>query len=238
MNEKYEYQPDSAKTYKELGIKDTSYQMAFSEAERMFGDIRGKDFLDFGSGTGRSTRFLKGLGAQRVVGVDHNQSMVAQAQAAAEEGLEYKLIAGQIPEADNSFDGAFSGSTFVETKTLDTMQSALAEIARVVKLGGVFVLTTANPEAFGHDFKNYSRTGNPENLKSGQVTKCTIKGKKPFVIEDVYWTEQDYVSALESAGFIVEEVTFPKAETEGDWLDETEVAPEMVIKARKPFPNE
>src|SRR3989339_800867 len=231
MIDKYEYKPESAETYKDLGIQDTSYEMAFSEARRMFGDIKGKDFLDFGSGTGRSSRFLKRLGAQRIVGADHNQNMVAQAQAAAEEGLEYKLIAGQIPEADNSFDGAFSGSAFVETKTLNIIQSALAEIARVVKPGGVFVLATANPEAFGHDFKNYSRTENPENLRSGQVTKCTIKRKKPFVIEDVYWTEQDYISALESAGFAVEEITFPKATTEGDWLDETEVAPEMVIKA-------
>lgn len=238
MIDKYEYQPESAETYKDLGIKGTSYEMAFSEAKRMFGEIKGKDFLDFGSGTGRSSRFLKGLGAERVIGVDHNQSMVTQAQAAAEEGVEYKLIAGQIPEADNSFDGAFSGSAFVETKTLDAMKSALSELARVIKPGGVFVLATASPEAFGHDFKNYSRTGNPENLTSGQVTECTIKGENPFVIEDVYWTQEDYVSALEAAGFAVEEVTFPKATTEGDWLDETEVAPEMVIKARKPFPNE
>ena len=238
MTEKYEYQPESAETYGDLGIKGTSYEMAFSEAERMFGDIKGKDFLDFGSGTGRSSRFLKGLGAKRVVGVDHNKSMVGQAQATAEEGVEYKLIAGQIPEAENSFDGAFSGSAFVETKTLDTMKGALTEIARVVKPGGVFVFATANPEAFGHDLKNYSRAGNPENLRSGQVTKCTIKGEKPFVIEDVYWTQEDYVSALETAGFAVEEITFPKAKTEGDWIDETKVAPEMVIKARKPFPNE
>lgn len=235
MSEQYVYEPDNAEAYKDLEIRVTSYEMAFFEAERMFGDIKGKIFLDFGSGTGRSTRFLKGLGAKRVVAVDHDKSMVALAQAAAEEGVEYKLIVGQIPETDNSFDGAFSGSAFVETKTLDSMKSALAEIARVVKPGGVFVLATANPEAFGHDFKNYSRTGNPKNLKSGQVTKCTIKGERPFVIEDVYWTEQDYVSVLESAGFAVEEITFPKATTEGDWIDETEVAPEMVIKARKPL---
>ena len=113
MTDKYEYQPDNAEIYKELGIEGTSYEMAFSEAERMFGDINGKNFLDFGSGTGRSTRFLKSLGANKVTGVDHNQSMVAQAQTTVEEGVEYKLIAGQIPEADDSFDGAFSSSAFV-----------------------------------------------------------------------------------------------------------------------------
>ena len=115
------------------------------------------------------------------------------------------------------------------------MKSALVEIARVIKTNGLFVLTTANPESFGYEFKNYSRTGNPENLKSGQITYCTIKGIRPFVIEDVYWTQEDYVSALESAGFAIEEITFPKATTEGEWINETEVAPEMVIKARKPF---
>ncbi len=235
MIEKYKYQPENAETYRDLGIKNTSYEMAFSEAKRMLGNIQGKSFLDFGSGTGRSSRFLKSLGAKRVVGVDHNQSMVVQAQATIEEGLEYKLIAGQIPEADNSFDGVFSGSAFVEIKKLDTMQSVLSEIVRVVKPGGVFVLATANPEAFGHDFKNYSRKGNPKNLSSGQVTKCIIKGKKPFVIEDIYWTKEDYVSAIETAGFTVEEIIFPKAKTEGDWIDETEVAPEMIIKARKPL---
>ncbi len=234
MVNKYEYQEESAEMYKELGIEGTSYEMAFSEAGRMLGNIKKKDFLDFGSGTGRSSRFLKALGAKRVVGVDHNQSMVIQAQTVTEEGIEYKLIAGQIPEADNSFDGAFSAFALVETKKLDIMKSALFEIARVVKPGGIFVLITANPEAFGHDFKNFSRIRNPENLRSGQITKCRIKGEKPFFIDDIYWTQEDYVLVLEKAGFIIEKITFPKARTEGDWIDETEIAPEMVIKACNP----
>ncbi len=230
---KYEYKPENAMSYGEIGIEGTSYNLAFCETKRMLGDIRGQKFLDFGSGAGRSAKFLKNLGAEKVIGVDHNHTMITLAQADQRDGIEFHLITDRIPLADSSVDGALSFYAFPEIKTVDDMRKAMTEIARVVKNGGVFVLVTANPKAFGHDFKHMSRTGNLKNLKSGDITKCIIKGENPFVIEDIYWTKEDYCRALESSGFTVEEVSFPKAETKGDWIEEAEIAPEMVIKARK-----
>jgi hypothetical protein len=44
-----------------------------------------------------------------------------------------------------------------------------------------------------------------EELVSGQKIPCTIKkGEESFVIDDYYWTEEDYRTVLEeAAGFTV-----------------------------------
>jgi ubiquinone/menaquinone biosynthesis C-methylase UbiE len=233
MVKKYEYLAPNAETYKELGIKSTSYEMAFSQVEKMLGDVHGQCLLDFGCGAGRSAKFLETLGAERVIGVDHNQSMIAEATTCAGDALEFHLIKDRLPLANESMDGALAMASFVETKTLSDMKKCLKEIARVVKGDGIFVLATTNPKAFGHDFKSFTIAGNPGNLKSGDIVQCTIKGKHPFAIEDVYWAEEDYVRTLESAGFAVEQVAFPMVEADDDWLDEKKVAPTMVIKTKK-----
>jgi hypothetical protein len=67
---------------------------------------------------------------------------------------------------------------------------------------------------------------------SGQKIPCTIKkGEESFVTDDYYWTEEDYRTVLEEAGFTVS-MTFPKAEGKG-WPSETKVAPHVVVKAVK-----
>lgn len=232
-SDRFQYKPENAETYHELGIKDTTYEMAFNEAGRMLDDVRGKKLLDFGCGAGRSTKFLKEQGAQEIIGVDHNENMVERAQKTTELGVKFHLIKDKIPLPDNDTDGALSTFVFPEMKSMDEMKQSLMEINRVLKPGSIFVLAVPNPEAFGHNFKNWRRDGDPNKLKSGDVTRCIIKGKKPFIIEDVYWTEEDYRRVLELTGFKIDEVSFPKAKTGGNWMDETKVAPEMVIKARK-----
>ncbi|MBU0732104.1 class I SAM-dependent methyltransferase [Patescibacteria group bacterium] len=232
MGEKYEYNQSGAEAYKELGIEGTTYEMSFSEMKRMLGNIQGMNFLDFGCGSGRSARFLKTLGAKNVIGVDHNESMIKQAKATAVQGIDFRLIKEKIPLDDDSVDGVISSAVFLEIKNLADMEKTAREIARVLKPGGVFILVTVNPDAFGHDFVSFTRTGNPAELESGDMTECRMKGKKPFVIDDIFWTEDDYRQVLESAGFTIEDIVFPKAES-GNWLDETNVAPDMVIKATK-----
>lgn len=72
----HKYTSDSAKLYKQLGIKGTTYEPGFEEAARLLGDLSEKTVLDFGCGTGRTTRFLKELGAEAVIGVDVNPNML------------------------------------------------------------------------------------------------------------------------------------------------------------------
>jgi predicted RNA methylase len=76
---RYSYTDGNAELYGLLGIEETTYQIGFDAVAKTLGDIGGKTFLDFGCGAGRSARFLKQLGAQRVYGVDHDQNMIDQA---------------------------------------------------------------------------------------------------------------------------------------------------------------
>ena len=233
MQDKYIYTPTDATSYSDLGIQGTTYQMAYEEVARMLGNLSGKKVLDFGSGTGRSSRFLSSLGPEAVAGVDHNESMIVQARARNIENIRYHLIDRFLPFDDSSFDAALSIYAFPEMPNLEAMQEALTEIARVLRSRASFVLVIANPGAFGHDFVSYSRTGNPNSLKSGVKTDCNMKGERPYAITDIYWTEADYRNILVASGFELVETSFPKPTDGTHWLDEKIVAPDMVIKARK-----
>lgn len=232
MKNSFEYQRENAETYKAIDIRGTTFEPSFSEAGRMFGNLVGKTVLDFGSGAGRSSRFLKALGAEFVIGIEHNETMVDQAKIAQPEGIEYLLVDKTIPIAPASVDDAFASQVFMEMATIEDMQRVMTEIARTLKPGGTFVLVVTNPAAYGHDFKSYQYPDDPSALKSGDRVRCIIKGEKPFTIADHYWVEDDYRKALEESGFVIEEMTYPVPKT-GDWIDETTVAPDIVIRARK-----
>ena len=76
---RYSYTDGNAELYGLLGIEGTTYRIGFDAVAKLLGDVSGKAFLDFGCGTGRSARFLRGLGAQHVYAVDHDQNMISQA---------------------------------------------------------------------------------------------------------------------------------------------------------------
>lgn len=119
----------------------------------------------------------------------------------------------------------------MEMKTLDEIKTACREIARVLKLGGIFVIVTNNPDAIGCDYVSF-KYERPENLKSGDRIPLIVKGEKPFEIEDYYWSEEDTDKILETSGFKIIEKTLPLAKGKG-WLDETKVASDMVYKCIK-----
>jgi len=232
MNEYFKYKPENAETHKALEIEGTSFQASYEEAEKMLGDLHGQTVLDFGSGAGRSSRFLKKLGAKKVIGIEHNETMINEAKSANSEGIEYRLVDKEIPIPDNSVDKAFASQVFMEMGSIEEMTRAMTEIARVLRPNCEFILIVTNPKAWGHDFVSYNYPEDPKDFKSGDPVICIIKGEKPFTIADYYWTEDDYRQALESSGFEIEEMIYPIPKS-GEWLDETKVAPDIVIKTRK-----
>jgi len=227
----YTYSKDNAATYSKLGIDGTTYEPGFNEARNIFGDLSGKTALDFGSGAGRTAQLLASIGAEKIVGVDHNQSMIDQATKTKGEKVEFIKIDETIPFGANTFDAALSAHVFVEVSTIEEMRQIVTEVYRVLKPGGVFVIITNNSEAIGQNYLSYGYK-KEDNLKSGQKIVCTIKkGDKSFDIDDYYWSEEDYKRELEKVGFTVS-MTFPTVSGSG-WLDEAKVAPHVVIKAVK-----
>jgi len=55
-----------------------------------------------------------------------------------------------------------------------------------------------------------------------------------LVIEDTYWTEDDYVNAVEQAGLAVTTIGYPLPHDPAAWsTDEASIPPCIVIEARK-----
>jgi len=232
---RHRYTADTAELYGMLGIEGTTYQIGFDAVRELLGNVNGQTLLDFGCGAGRSTAFLKGLGAGHVYGVDHDRNMIDQAQSQEVGGVTFICIDGPIPLPDASLDGAVSLNVFIEIRTPGEMRSACAEIARTLRPGSPFVLESSSAMAFGHTFRNY-RYPATGPLRSGDTTPCivTTPGGQ-FTITDTYWTEDDYVDAVEHAGLTVTTIAYPMPPDPSAWsTDEASVPPCMLIKATKP----
>ena len=228
----YRYSQEHARIYSQLGVLATTYEVSFNEMGRL-GNFQGKTALDFGTGTGRSALLLELLGAKRVIGVDHDENMIAQAKAKQHEGLEFHLTDKTIPLPDASIDIAVSAHVFVEMRTLEEMQQATKEIARVLKPNGTFILITLNPASIGREYKSY-RYREQDELKNGDPITCIVKcAETPFEITDTYWTVDVYRQVLQSAGFIQIQTTLPLADEGDEWFDEKEVAPDVVFACIK-----
>ena len=231
----YRYSADGAKIYGTLGVKGTTYEIGYDcVRESLSNGIAGKVFLDFGCGAGRSTFFLKALGAEHVYGVDHDRSMLDIALASKPDGVEFFLISDAIPLQDEAVDGAISLTVFVEIRTIAEMNKVCREVARVLRHGSPFIVMSVSPVAFGHTFRSF---GYPtaEPLRSGDITTAIVTAPGgQFPIDDTYWTEEDYQSALVQAGFAVAAVDYPRPHDPAAWsTDEATVPPFIVIKAIK-----
>ena len=118
----YKYSQNNAETYGKLGIKGTTYESGFNETKRLLGDLSGKTVLDFGCGAGRTAKLLLSMGAEKVVGVDHNQSMINQANKIQSSQLKFIQIDKNIPLEKNSINGALAAHVFVEVGTKEEMK--------------------------------------------------------------------------------------------------------------------
>jgi len=231
---RYSYASGGAEFYDALGIEGTTYEIGFEAVRRALGDIRGQVLLDFGCGTGRSAAFLRSLGAGRVYGVDRDQAMIGKALARRLDGVVFTRIDEVIPLPDESVDGAVSLNVFIEIRTLAEMSGICREVARTLRPGGPFVVESTSPLAFGHSFRSYCYPVSGE-LRSGEVTPCIVTTPAgELVIEDTYWTEDDYARVLREAGLTITAVDYPMPRDPSAWsTDEALLSPCIVLAARK-----
>ena len=107
-------------------------------------DPRGRTALDVGSGGGLLAEEFARLGF-RVTGIDPSGESVAAAGAhAVDQGLEIEYVVGageELPFTDASFDIAYCCDVLEHVDDLDRV---LAETARVLKPGGVYLYDTIN----------------------------------------------------------------------------------------------
>jgi len=115
------------------------YRARLAAARRLLGSTRYESLLDIGYGSGIFIPELARI-ADRVAGIDVHTRASDVMQSLGALGVEAELREASLfdlPYADGEFDAVVSMSVFEHLEDLD---GALAEVARVLRPGGVVVL--------------------------------------------------------------------------------------------------
>jgi len=227
-----------AKAYAKLEFPGTYYLAYRDLPEIIKKHINGQRALDFGCGTGRSTRFLQKIGFN-TIGVDIAKSMIKQAKETDPSGNYYLIEEGVLDQfRDNTYDLVLSAFTFDNIPTREKKVRNFLEIRRILKMDGIFVNLVSSPEIYTHEWVSFSTKDFPENknAKNGDVVRIIITAiadKRP--VEDVLWMDEDYQDVFEKSGLKLITTYKPLAkETEQyDWINEIKIAPWVIYLLRK-----
>jgi SAM-dependent methyltransferase len=221
-----------ADAYATLEFANT-YYLAYRDLPAILAKhVTGTHALDFGCGTGRSTRFLRKLGFQ-VTGVDISEDMLRIARAHDPAG-DFRLV----PE-DNFSE--FAPETFdliVSLFTFDNIPSAakvgiFSDLRDLLRPAGTIVSVVSSPEIYTHEWASFTTQDFPENAaaRSGDVVRIIVtdhKDRRP--VEDILWTDESYRAVYREANLQATEVFKPLAQ--GDepyaWVNETKIAPWVI----------
>jgi len=221
-----------AKAYAKLEFPGT-YYLAYRDLPEILSKyVSGFKALDFGCGTGRSTRFLQKLGFE-AIGVDIAEKMINQAKKIDPNG-NYRLIEEDLSQfKNNTYNLVLSVFTFDNIPTKEKKVNNLQEITRILKKGGIFVNLVSSPEIYTHEWASFSTKDFPENkhAKSGDVVRIIITeidDKRP--VEDVLWLDEDYKDVFEESKLELIATHKPLAkETEiYNWVNEKMIAPWII----------
>jgi ubiquinone/menaquinone biosynthesis C-methylase UbiE len=145
-----------ADAYATLGITN-GYYLAYRDLPGLFSKYQlSGAALDYGCGTGRSTRFLRDHGFS-AVGVDIADAVIAKAREQDPQG-QYRVIASgdlrSFPATD--FDLVLSEMPFDNMPTMGEKVRTLLEMTRVLKPGGVKILVAASHELYLREWVSWS----------------------------------------------------------------------------------
>jgi len=226
-----------AAAYDELEFAGT-YRLAFRDLPTLLcAHVRGNQAIDFGCGTGRSTRLLQDLG-YRTVGVDVSQQMVDVARQRDPSG-DYRVIDdgdfSSLPQG--SFDLALSAFTFDNIPGPEWKTQLFAGLRRLLKPNGHLVNIVSTPEIYLHEWVTFTTRDFPENAKArcGEVVRIITKDysdRRP--VEDILWPDENYRMTFREAGFALErkETPLARGDESVSWVNETVVAPWAIYVLR------
>jgi SAM-dependent methyltransferase len=222
-----------ADAYAKLEVPGT-YYLAYRDLPAIIAEhVQGRKALDFGCGTGRSTRLLHGLGFD-AVGVDISEPMLARARELDPKGA-YRLVSdGDLSALTaDTYDLVLSVFTFDNIPTMDKKVAIFRSLKRVLKGDGCIVNVVSSPEIYVNEWASFSTKEFPENrtARSGdkvRIVMLDVEDKRP--VEDIIWSDEDYHEVFRRAGLVAFRVCRPLAkQTEPyAWVSETTFAPWVI----------
>jgi SAM-dependent methyltransferase len=226
-----------AAAYATLEFANT-YRLAYRDLPQVFAaHTTATRALDFGCGTGRSTRFLRQHGF-RVTGVDIADDMLQIARATDPAG-DYRLVPGDDLSglAGEAFDLILSAFTF-DNIPADDKTRIFADLGGLLAPQGVIVSIVSSPELYIHDWASFTTHVFPENRQArdgDRVRTIVLDHHDERPVDDVYCTDGAYRAVYAAAGLEVARVCRPLAT--GDepyvWVNETVIPPWVIYVLRR-----
>ena len=177
---------------------------------KLAGNVAGLRVLDLGCGAGHYAAELLDRGAAEVVGVEGSDTLLSAARARLGERAELHQHDLEQPLTflhDESFDLAVMALVYHH---IDAREQLLAELRRLLRPGGLLLVSTTHPAAdwtwFGGSYFAEERI---EARWSGSRFTHT------------YWrmTLESFLGELLSAGFTLERLVEPRATEEARHID-------------------
>ena len=222
-----------AQSYAKLEFPGTYYLAYRDIPEIVQKHVKGKAAIDFGCGTGRSTRFIKKYGFD-AIGIDISEEMVKNAKIFDPTGDYFVVKDNNFEEfKKNHFDLILSIFTFDNIPNKGNRINLLTKIASLINDEGKILLLDSTPEIYVNEWASFSTKDFPENkiAKSGEKVKTImtdVDDKRP--VEDIIWFNDDYQELFKESGLKLIESYKPLGkETEPfNWINETKIAPWII----------
>jgi ubiquinone/menaquinone biosynthesis C-methylase UbiE len=186
--------------------------------------------LDFGCGTGRSTRFLQDL-AFEVIGVDVSEIMLDQARGRDPQG-DYRLVAdGALAGfGTGTLDLILAAFTFDNIPTDHQKTSALRELHRLLAQSGRLVVVVSSPAIYWHEWASFSTRDYPANRSaqdgdSVRIVMLDVPDRRPVV--DILCSDTHYRELFEAVGLRIVDTVRPLATgaESVQWVSEATIPP-------------
>lgn len=221
---------DRAASYAALEFPGT-YYLAYRDIPDIIGPVTaGARALDFGCGTGRSTRFLHRLGFT-VTGVDISADMLTLARMSDPDG-DYR----QVPDGDLSALKGMNAAVALSMFTFDNVPGEERKVALFAGLGaaiaahGRIISLVSSPELYTMEWASFSTKAYPTN----RTARCgdfvynemlDVADRRP--VTDILWPDEDYRRVYAAAGLRVVRVHRPLGRPDEGiaWVNELTVPP-------------
>jgi ubiquinone/menaquinone biosynthesis C-methylase UbiE len=218
---------------------DKTYYLAYRDLPTIiFEHTSGKHALDFGCGTGRSTRFLQTLGFN-TVGIDISEEMITIAQQLDPTGDYRRIIDGDFNQLPlSSFDLILSAFTFDNIPTISKKIMLLKGLSTLLKQNGAIINLVSSPEIYTNEWASFTTKDFPDNAKakSGDIVRIIttdIKDKRPC--DDIFCSVEEYKKVYKNSGLHIINTNKPLATGKEpfSWINETRIAPWTIYVLKK-----
>ena len=229
-----------AESYSKLEFPNTYYLAYRDLPEIISRHVDGQRAIDFGCGTGRSSRFLKSMGFN-VTGIDISSDMLEIARGIDVSG-DYQLVSnGNYDHLGiDQFDLVQSIFTFDNIPGWENRTNIFKGLRSLLKDSGRMICLDSTPELYINECASFTTGEFPENrnARTGDIVKCImldVEDKRP--VEDIFWSVEDYKKLFYNAGLEIEATYKPLGYDHEpySWKCEKEIAPWMIFVLKKIF---